>query len=106
MEKLALNKPSKQKFNPFQSILNFFFYHNIHYTGIKNKKHCNHQVLFYISSTWKKGKNKLKQPEIEVKMIIKMKKHNLCSSWQIILMNDTDKRTLIDLYEIFIVQLI
>ena len=47
---------------------------------------------------------KLKQPEIEVKMIIKMKKHNLCSNWQIIFMSDTDKQTLIDLYNIFVIK--
>ena len=37
-------------------------------------------------------------------MIIKMKKHNLCSNWQIVFMNDTKKQTLIDLYEILIVK--
>ena len=29
-------------------------------------------------------------------MIIKMKKHNLCSNWQIVFMSDIDKQTLID----------
>ena len=52
----------------------------------------------------KKENSKLKQSEIEVKMIIKMKKHNLCSNWQIVFMSDTDKQTLIDLYEILIVK--
>ena len=52
----------------------------------------------------KKENSKLKQSEIEVKMIIKMKKHNLCSNWQIVFMNDTKKQTLIDLYEILIVK--
>ena len=33
-------------------------------------------------------------------MIIKMKKPNLCSNWQIVFMSDTKKQTLIDLYEI------
>ena len=33
-----------------------------------------------------------------------MKKHNLCSNWKIIFMNDTDKQTLIDLSEIFIIK--
>ena len=66
---------------------------------MKQKKYYNHQVLFYISSTWGKGK---KISEIEIKMIIKMKKHNLCSTWQIAVMSDTDKQTLIDLYEILI----
>ena len=56
----------------------FFFYHNFHYTE-KNKKYYNHQVLLHIFSTWEKGK-KLKQSEIEVKMILKMKEHNLCSN--------------------------
>ena len=28
-----------------------------------------------------------------------MKKHNLCSNWQIVFMSDTDKQTLTDLYE-------
>ena len=65
----------------------------------KIKKCYNHQVLLYIFSAWEKVKNKLKQSEIEVKMI-KMKKHNLCSNWQIVFMSDTDKQTLIDLYEI------
>ena len=32
----------------------------------------------------KKEKNKLKQSEIEVKMIIKVKKHNLCGNWQMV----------------------
>ena len=31
-----------------------------------------------------------------------MKKHNLCSNWQIVFMSDTDKQTFIDLYEILI----
>ena len=59
----------------------------------KIKKYYNHEVLFYISSTSEKGKQKtkkLKQSEIEVKMIIKMKKHNLCSNWQIVFMSDTN----------------
>ena len=33
-----------------------------------------------------KRKNKLKKSEIEAKMIIKMKKHSLCSNWQIVFM--------------------
>ena len=37
-------------------------------------------------------------------MVIKMKKHNLCSNWQIVFMSDTDKQTLIDLYEMLIVK--
>ena len=37
-------------------------------------------------------------------MIIKMKKHNLYSNWQKVFMSDTDKQTLIDLYEILIVK--
>ena len=37
-------------------------------------------------------------------MVIKMKKHNLCSNWQIVFMSDTDKQTFIDLYEILIVK--
>ena len=36
-------------------------------------------------------------------MIIKLKKHNICSNWQIVFMNDTDKQTLIDIYEILII---
>ena len=48
----------------------------------------------------KKENSKLKQSEIKVKMIIKMKKSNLCSNWQIVFMSDTKKQTLIDLYEI------
>ena len=52
----------------------------------------------------KKENSKLKQSEIEVKMIIKMKKHNLCSNWQIVFMSDIKKQTLIDLYEILIVK--
>ena len=47
----------------------------------------------------KKKKNKLKQSEIEAKMIIKMINHNSNSNWQIVFMSDTDKQqTLIDLY--------
>ena len=41
---------------------------------------------------------------MEVKIIIKMKKHNLCSNWQIVFMKDTDKQTLIGLYEILSVK--
>ena len=52
----------------------------------------------------KKENSKLKQSEIEVKMIIKMKKHNLCSNWQIVFMSDPKKQTLIDLYETLIVK--
>ena len=52
----------------------------------------------------RKEKNNFKQSEIEVKMIIRMKKHNLRSNWQIVFMSDTDKQTLIDLYEILIVK--
>ena len=37
-------------------------------------------------------------------MIIKMKKHNLCSNWQIVFMSDPKKQTLIDLYETLIVK--
>ena len=37
-------------------------------------------------------------------MTIKMKKHNLRSNWQIVFMSDTDKQTLIDIYEILIVE--
>ena len=33
-----------------------------------------------------------------------MKKHNLCSNWQIAFMSDPNKQTLIDLYEILIVK--
>ena len=29
-----------------------------------------------------------------------MKKHNLCSNWQIGLISDTDKQTLVHLYEV------
>ena len=32
-----------------------------------------------------------------------MKKHNLCSNRQIVFMSDTDKQTLIDLYEIIVI---
>ena len=41
---------------------------------------------------------------MEVKIIIKMKKHNLCSNWQIVFMKYTDKQTLIGLYEILSVK--
>ena len=58
----------------------------------------------YFQHLGKKKKNKLKQSEIEVKMIVKTKKHDLCSNWQIVFMSDTDKQTLIDLYEILIVK--
>ena len=56
------------------------------------------QHIFTISSTllWLIAGGaffiKLKQSEIEAKMIIKMKRHNLCPNWQIIFMSDTDKR--------------
>ena len=58
---------------------------------------------FIYPVTEKKEKNKLKQSEIKVKMIIKTKKHNLCSNWQIVFMSDIDKQRLIDLYEILII---
>ena len=41
---------------------------------------------------------------IEVKMITKMKKHNLFSNWQIVFISDTDKQTLTDIYEILIIK--
>ena len=37
-------------------------------------------------------------------MIIKIKKHNLCSNWLLVFMSDTDKQTLIDLYEILVIE--
>ena len=37
-------------------------------------------------------------------MIIKTKKHNLCSNWQIVFMSDTNKQKFIDLHEILIVK--
>ena len=37
-------------------------------------------------------------------MIIKTKKHDLCSNWLIVFMSDTNKQTLIDLHEILIVK--
>ena len=52
----------------------------------------------------KKESGKLKKSEMEVKMIIKMKKHNLCSNWKIVFMRDTDKQTLIGLYEVLSVK--
>ena len=36
-------------------------------------------------------KNKIKQYEIEVKIIIKIKRHNLSSNWQIDFMSNSDK---------------
>ena len=38
----------------------------------------------------------------EVEVIEMKKKHDLCSNWQIVFISDTDKQTLIDLYEILI----
>ena len=52
----------------------------------------------------KKKNSKLKLSEIELKMIIKTKKHDLCSNWQIVFMSYTNKKTLIDLHEILIVK--
>lgn len=52
------------------------------------------QILLYISSTWEKGKNRVKQSEIEIKLIMKMKRHKLCSNWQINFIGDPDKQTL------------
>ena len=43
----------------------------------------------------KKKNSKLKQSEIKVKMIMKMKKHNSCSNWEIVFMSDTNRQTLI-----------
>ena len=58
----------------------------------------------YFQHLGKKKNNKLKQSEIEVKMIIKAKKHDLCSNWQIVFMSDTDKQALINFYEILIMK--
>ena len=37
-------------------------------------------------------------------MIIKIEKYNLFSNWQIVFMSNTDKQTLIDPYEIFVIK--
>ena len=42
-------------------------------------------TILYFQYLGKKGKNKLKQSEIGIKMTIKMKKHNSRSNWQIVL---------------------
>ena len=68
----------------------WFFHQNPHFTGIISKKYCNLQALSNIASTWEKGKNKLKESEIEVTIITKAKRHKLCSNWQIFFMSDTD----------------
>ena len=60
--------------------------------------------ILYFQYLGKKENGKLKQSEMEVKMIIKMKKHNLCSNWQIVFMRNTDKQTLIGLYEVLSVK--
>ena len=82
----------------------FFFYQILITQKYKTKNIAITRYYFIFPVRRKKEKNKLKQSEIEieVKMIIKMKKHNLCLNWQIIFMSDTDKQTLIDLYEILI----
>ena len=77
-----------------------FFYYKPHYTDIKNKKYYNHQVL-YSQLLRKKEEDKLKKFEREVKMIIKMR--NVV--WQIVFMSDTNKETLIDLYEILMLRI-
>ena len=76
----------------------FFFYHNSHFTDTQNKNITITRYYFIFPVPGKKENSKLKQSEIEVKMIIKMKKHNLCSNWQIVFMSDTDKQTLLDFY--------
>ena len=55
-------------------------------------------TILYFQYLGKRGKNKLKQSEIEVKMIIKMNKHNLCSNWQIVFMRYTHEQVLISLH--------
>ena len=60
-------------------------------------------TIVYIYYLEKKEKNKLKQSQTEEKMIMKMKKHNLRSNWQIVFINVTDKQILIDIYEILII---
>ena len=60
----------QQRYRLFFSIINL-----ITRTYETKKIYYKHQALFYISSTWEKRKNKLKQSEIEVKMIIKLKKN-------------------------------
>ena len=62
------------------------------------------RYYFIFPVTGKTEKNKLNQSEVEVKRIIKTKKHNLCSNWQVIFKSDTDKQTVIDLYGILIVK--
>ena len=72
----------------------FFLSQSSLHRHMKEKTITITRYYFILPVPEKKGKNKLKQFEIEVKMIIKMKKHTLCSNWQ----------TLIDLYEIFVFQ--
>ena len=63
----------------------------------KTKNMTIYRYYFIFPVPRRKEKNNFKQSEIEVKMIIRMKKHNLSSNWQIVFMSDTDKQTLIDL---------
>ena len=73
------------------------------YTDLyKNIKITRYYCVFPVPG--KKKKSKPKQSRIEVNIIIKMKKHNLCANCQIVFMNDTCKQRLIDLYEILIIE--
>ena len=52
----------------------------------------------------KKENSKVKQSKIEVKIIMKMKKRNLCSNWEIFFMSDTCRQTLIGICEVLFVK--
>ena len=52
----------------------FFSDYNPHKLDIQIKKCYHHQILMYLVSTLEEGK-KLKQIEVEVEIIIKMKRH-------------------------------
>ena len=73
----------------------FIFYHNPHYTRHIKQKILQSPGNFIFPVPGKKENSKLKQSEIKVKMIMKMKKHNSCSNWEIVFMSDTNRQTLI-----------
>ena len=85
--------------------LYFFLSYSSLHRHVKQKISQSPGTIVYFQYPGKRGKNKLKQSEIEVKMIIKMKKHNLCSNWQIGFIRDTDEilviKNLKEVHQIF-----
>ena len=61
------------------------FCQNLYYTDIKQKILQSPGTIIYFQYLGKRKNNKVKQSEIEIKIIIKMKRYHLCSNFQIVL---------------------